>query len=206
MDLLTFFITVSLITISGALSPGPLTFGLILSSTKYGTRAGLEAAVGHTLIELPLAFLIFSGTIIFSTFLGKSIALIGGVALIFYGIMGMRNAKNEKRQFRMFRGLYVGLLFTALNPYFIVWWLTIGMALSQISIYSLGTASFPIMYISHVWVDYAWLIFIAFVANRGISLLKANVYNYITKLFSFILIVFGILFVLVFIGILQLPT
>lgn len=201
MELFTFFLTVSLITISGALSPGPLTVAVVISSVKHGVRAGLETAIGHTLVELPLAYLIFIGLLSFSNVNGRLIAFIGGVVLIIYGLLGLKGVKSKDVRTKAYRGLYIGVLFTAFNPYFIIWWLTIGLALTSLAIESFGSASFLLMYTSHVWLDYAWLIFLALIAHKGISMFKDKYYEYMTKAFSSVLILFGVLFILYSIGV-----
>jgi threonine/homoserine/homoserine lactone efflux protein len=201
MEPFTFFLTVSLITISGALSPGPLTIALIISSAKRGVMAGLETAIGHTLVELPLAYLIFIGLLSLSNVGGRLIAFIGGIVLIIYGLLGLKGGKAKDVKMKAYRGLYIGVLFTAFNPYFIIWWLTIGLALTSLAIESFGSASFLFMYTSHVWLDYAWLISLAFVAHKGISMFKDKYYEYTTKAFGLVLILFGILFLLYSVGV-----
>lgn len=54
MATLDFLATVVLLSASGVLGPGPLFLASTLRATKRGTIAGIECAVGHTLVEFPL--------------------------------------------------------------------------------------------------------------------------------------------------------
>lgn len=195
MDPLAFFATVALISASGALSPGPLTFATVSSATRYGSRAGIEAALGHMVVELPIAYLVFTGTLVLTKFVGTALGVLGGLALIAYGIMGLKGDGNRSPP-KLYRGFYVGLLFTALNPYFIMWWLTIGASLSLLALESMGPGSFPVMYISHVWLDVAWLSALALLTAKGASVLTSKYLGYVNAAFSLLLLAFGLLFIL----------
>jgi len=92
--------------------------------------------------------------------------------------------------------LLLGTVFTGLNPYFIIWWLTIGLTLI---ITALELASFVgvfIMYISHVWMDYAWLIGTAYLAKKGTNLAGRKGYRIIMIIFGVILICYGLYFLM----------
>ena len=54
MNLLDFVATVVVVTASGALAPGPLSFGILMQGSKEGARSGFSCAIGHTLVEFPL--------------------------------------------------------------------------------------------------------------------------------------------------------
>ncbi|MET1102041.1 MAG: LysE family transporter [Pyrodictiaceae archaeon] len=49
-----------------------------------------------------------------------------------------------------------GTLFTGGNPYFLAWWITIGLPLIRGAARN-GATGFIAMYSSHVWIDYVWL-------------------------------------------------
>jgi threonine/homoserine/homoserine lactone efflux protein len=50
------------------------------------------------------------------------------------------------------------------------------------------------MFLCHVWMDYVWLIAIAYFAKRGVNALGSRWYRILIGLFGVILIYFGILF------------
>lgn len=89
----------------------------------------------------------------------------------------------------------IGLLFTGLNPYFILWWFTIGLKLvSDAWALGLSWAGIAIMYMAHVWMDYAWLTATAYLAKKGINLIGSKGYKIMMILFGIILVFFGFYF------------
>jgi len=204
VDIFTFIATVVVVTASGALAPGPLFFTNISHGTKSGAKGGLAFSVGHTIIELSLViFLAFTLQIVINE---PSIKLVvgvtGGTALLVFGVLQIRGALSSKsavaseKQPTLKNPLLLGTVFTGLNPYFILWWLTIGLTLI---ITALELASFVgvfIMYISHVWMDYTWLIGTAYLAKKGTNLAGRKGYRILMVIFGAILIYFGLFYLI----------
>ena len=88
MNLTEFAISVIIISLSGALGPGPLLVANIMEGTKGGAKSGMKCAMGHTVIEFPLIILLSIGllTVINSQVL-DIITLLGGIALISFGFL-----------------------------------------------------------------------------------------------------------------------
>lgn len=57
MEIAYFLIFVLFVSLSGALMPGPPLLAVVVRNSPRNRLAGLEAALGHALIELPLVFL-----------------------------------------------------------------------------------------------------------------------------------------------------
>ncbi|MEM2338985.1 MAG: LysE family transporter, partial [Nitrososphaerales archaeon] len=91
--------------------------------------------------------------------------------------------------------LLFGMILTGLNPFFIVWWFTIGSALIIDALILAALWGVAIMYIAHVWMDYAWLIFIASLSHKGFSILGSKVYRILIGALGLLLIYFGITFI-----------
>ncbi|HHH80308.1 MAG TPA: lysine transporter LysE [Thermoplasmatales archaeon] len=204
MDVLQFIITVILITASGALAPGPLFFATISYGAKSGAKSGLIFSIAHTLVEFTLVMLLAVGLLTISNepVVKLTIGVIGGVALIVFGLFQIKSLftpgiKNQVYKEPSHKHLFiVGSVFTALNPYFILWWLTVG---SQLIIMALEVAAFfgvLFMYLCHVWMDYAWLTGIAYFAKRGSSIIGSKGYHVVVAVFGFILIYFGLSFLI----------
>jgi len=202
VDIFTFIVTVVFVTASGALAPGPLFFTNITQGTKSGAKGGLAFSVGHTIFELSLVmFLALTlHTVANEPLIKLVVGVVGGTALLVFGYLQVREALTSKSTVESKGGissknpLLLGTLFTGLNPYFIIWWLTIGMTLivNALSIASFG--GIFIMYVSHVWMDYAWLIGTAYLAKKGTSLAGRKGYRIIMVIFGVILIFFGLYF------------
>jgi threonine/homoserine/homoserine lactone efflux protein len=128
MDTLGFILTVILLTASGALAPGPLFFQTITQGAKVGARSGLIFSISHTLVEFSLIMILAFGllTVRNEVFIRTSIGVLGGIVLILLGmyqiISSLKKKKIEQKQVvPSHRLFFIGILFTALNPYFIVW-------------------------------------------------------------------------------------
>src|SRR5512139_3379992 len=87
LALLPLYATFMLISLSGALSPGPLTALSISEGVRAGRWSGTGLAVGHGLIEIPLAFAIAFGlgAWLSRPLVGSLIALIGAGVLLWFG-------------------------------------------------------------------------------------------------------------------------
>ena len=127
MDTLSFIVTVVLITASGALAPGPLFFQTISQGIKIGARSGLIFSISHTVVEFSLIMLLAFGLFAVrnEVVIRNIISILGGVVLIGFGlyqIVGSLKKKeiNQKHVVSSQRLFLIGILFTALNPYFIV--------------------------------------------------------------------------------------
>ena len=202
MDALNFAATVVLVTVSGALAPGPLFFTTISHGTKLGAKGGLAFAIGHTLFEFPLIILLALGldTIVRVPEVKAVTGIIGGAALTVFGVLQIRNChasrfgKPKSQGLMLQNPILIGLGFTGLNPFFIVWWFTAGLELIRVSLMFIGLFGIVLMYICHVWMDYVWLIAVAHFARAGTNVMGARWYRIIVAFFGAVLVLFGLAF------------
>jgi threonine/homoserine/homoserine lactone efflux protein len=205
VNLADFIVTVVVITASGALAPGPLTFAILMYGSKEGARSGFFVAIGHTLVELPLVLALAFGLLatIDQPFVKSSIGIVGGAGLIAFGtfqiyktVTRIPSEKTIQRKGLPASSLILGLALTGLNPYFILWWLTIGSALIIQALIFGAFLGVILMYISHVWMDYAFLTGLAHFARRGVKIFGSKYYRGSLIAFGIILVCYGITFVL----------
>lgn len=198
-----------LVSVSGVFSPGPLLFANLALSKYGGFWSGIKIAVGHTIIELPviillsLPFVVLSPiNLTFST--TKIIAFIAGAFLIVFGILYVvrtirtRDSPNSAINTSRIENPYLaGIIFTSLNPFFIVWWTTVGVKLISDSISLLGhPAGIAFLFFAHIWMDYAWLGLSSYLAYRGFNIIRSEYHKYITILLTVPLFYYGIYFIL----------
>lgn len=194
MDLIAFIAEVEAITASGALSPGPLTASAASLGIKSGKKAGFLIAIGHMIVEFPLVLLIAMGISIALQGFRPILSITGGIFLLYFALIQLRSLGKANIDISEGGGnaLLAGIGLTALNPYFIVWWLTVGTKLV------IDSMSFPLgvllMYILHVWMDFTWLIFIAYIFYRGVKF-NESALRVILGILSFVLIFFGAEFI-----------
>ena len=202
MDPLNFAVTVIILSASGALAPGPLFFVTISHGAKSGTRSGILFSIAHSIIEFALVMLLALGLLSVANepTVRLAVGVAGGAILIVFGALQIRgSASNKPSETKAGRGttrnlLLIGLALTGLNPYFIVWWLTIGANLILIALEFAGLAGVIFMYVCHVWVDYAWLTLVSAFAKRGAKILRNKLYRIMIAAFGAVLIYYGLSF------------
>lgn len=203
MDIINFVLTIILVTASGALAPGPLFFETISKGSKIGAKSGIIFSIAHSVVEFSLIMLFAIGliTIANEPIVKLVIGLLGGTTLIIFGLLQVYKTivyKNEENKYTKssFRHLFlIGLAFTGLNPYFLIWWLTVGANLIIISLEFAAFAGVIFMYICHVWIDYVWYTTVAHLAKKGADIIGNKWYKTIMIIFGFILVYFGITFI-----------
>ncbi len=203
--MIDFIATVVVVTASGALAPGPLFFGTLLHGSEEGARSGFSCAIGHTLVEFPLVMALALGLLAAANqpFIKGVIGAVGGIALIGFGSLqvyetiksktGSDGTSKTKRP--PASSLVLGLALTGLNPYFILWWLTIGSVLIVQALAFAAIVGVLLMYVSHVWMDYAFLTAVAHMAKKGRTIFGSRYYKLILIGFGLILIYYGAVFV-----------
>ncbi len=200
-QLLGFAIVVIVISFSGVLSPGPLFTANIFYGLKGGAKTGLKMAYGHTVVELPLVILLGVGAFSLETIpeFRTYITIIGAVGLfIFAGIQLKQIFKNNldiinKPKHGPF---LAGILLSALNPFFIIWWLTIGFKLISDSLIIWSIWGILIMFFLHIWMDYVWLSSTALISSRISKMLSDRIFKFLVAGLSIILVYFGITFLM----------
>ena len=204
MELADFFIEVVAVSASGVLAPGPLFLANLFHGTRQGSKAGLKIAYGHTAVELPLIVLlaagILSSLVVLNSYL-DTIGLIGGVAIIGFAVIQILSLKRTRGNYAKVgldgRGPFLtGIALTALNPFFLGWWLTVGLKIIADSL-TFGVATGIILVFGfHIWMDYAWLVGTSYLAARGASMLKSKYYVFAILALTGVLIYFGLSFIL----------
>jgi len=195
---LGFLIKVALISSSGALAPGPLTAATAAVGVKHGWKGGFWVSVGHLIVELPLVILIGLGVVAILTndVVTQALSLIGGLFLIFFAYLTARDAikvKSIEASSVSTSPLLVGITLSALNPFFIAWWAGIGSPLVMEALKYWGLAGIGILYVAHVWLDFAWLTGLARVTS--LSSFSLRIYRILLFTLALLVAMFGIDFV-----------
>jgi threonine/homoserine/homoserine lactone efflux protein len=162
--MIDFILKVVAISSSGALAPGPLSAVTAAIGTKEGWKGGFKVSVGHFIVEAPLIFFIaFLLSIAAIENVMKPLAIVGGVFLLIFGYLTIRGAsENLEARKSNFSPMFTGILLTAFNPFFLVWWFSIGGTLIAESIILFGKLGALFLLFSHVWIDFVWLSAIAY--------------------------------------------
>ena len=200
-ELFGFLGLVIIISASGVMSPGPLFAANVMYGLREGKISGLKMATGHTIVEFPLILLLGIGFFSIENVpeIRTIITILGAIGLFGFAALQIRSVtkKEFSIETRSKQGpLVAGILLSALNPFFIIWWLTIGLVLISKSIESFGLFGIVILFLFHIWMDYVWLFTIATFSSRAKNYLSKRNFKIIIVALSLILIYFGIDFLL----------
>jgi threonine/homoserine/homoserine lactone efflux protein len=184
-----------LIGLTGALAPGPTLVATINASLAGNWTAGLKVSLGHIIIETGIFFLIILGLASIATPYTMAIAVIGGIALIVFGAMtitGSRTASLSAAPAQALTNPYMaGFLTSAANPYFWIWWLSVGSAL-LISSLEGGLLLALVFMIGHWGADTAWFTFVSTSVAKGKTILSDRTYHRVMAACGIFLIIFGL--------------
>lgn len=186
------------IGLTGALAPGPTLVATINASLSGSWTAGLKISLGHILAELAIFLLIVFGLATAARPYTTVIALVGGTALIVFGILtilGSRTASlEEKGTSPGGNPVVAGLVSSAANPYFWIWWLSVGSAM-VIAALAGGLYLAAVFMIGHWAADTGWFTFVAAGVSRGVSILTDTLYHRIMAACGLFLIAFGVYYI-----------
>jgi threonine/homoserine/homoserine lactone efflux protein len=169
MSLLTFLFEAIFISLSGVMAPGPIT-ATILGQGNNSPHAGAFVAIGHGIIEFPLMISIFYGFgyLLTLSYIKAGIAFFGGIFLLLMGIDMFRtmNQPDITSNKYSYHPVTAGFLLSIGNPYFIIWWATIGAALIVHS-FKFGMLGFIIFMFVHWLCDFVWFYFLSALSFKG---------------------------------------
>jgi threonine/homoserine/homoserine lactone efflux protein len=107
-------------------------FATINASLKKGWIAGPEIVLGHALVEVVICALIVLGFSIATDAVFRIVSIAGGGALVVFGMMTLNSSKGATFDVDgsgAGNAVTAGVLTSVSNPYFLIWWLTIGNAM-----------------------------------------------------------------------------
>lgn len=195
-----FALTVILISASGVMAPGPLFTANISQGLHRGGKAGIQMAIGHTIVELPLVILLGIGIFSLEIFpeFRTIISILGAIVLFVFAGIQIKTTlqRKEAKNFNSKHGaIFTGVILSALNPFFIIWWLSIGLKLISDAMLIWAFAGILIVFVLHIWMDFAWLYSIAHLASKSTKILSSRNYKILMIALSSMLIYFGISFI-----------
>jgi len=191
------------VALSGALMPGPLLTVTVAHSPRFGWTFGPLAILGHAILELGLISLVFlgAGPLLKSGGVQSAVGLVGGVILIWmsWGMVAMARSgeQGESTQGEVKRGdraVWLGILTSISNPYWTLWWATVGLAFLTTAAKS-GPLGIAIFFIGHISGDLAWYTLVSVGASKGKKFVGTPLYSGVLFLCAGILVILGVWFI-----------
>jgi threonine/homoserine/homoserine lactone efflux protein len=172
-----------MVALSGALMPGPLLTVTVGEAARRGFWAGPLIMVGHALLELALVLLLLVGL---GAWLNRPVILgvvgvVGAGMLAWMGCMTLRASRHGRLEFDPqdnsgLNPVLAGVLMSAANPYWLLWWVTIGLGYVMFA-RQYGAAGVVFFYLGHIAADFAWYSLVSGAVAQGRRLVSDRLYR-----------------------------
>lgn len=195
--LLTIFVSSFVIALSGALMPGPLLTATISESSRRGFITGPLLIAGHAILELVLVIALLLGlapflqlpAVFVATALSGSVILFGLAFGMFKSLPSL-HLTRETNQKQRNQPVLDGILLSVANPYWIIWWATIGLGYILYS-WQFGLAGVAFFFAGHILADLGWYSLVAAMVAGGRQYLTDRLYRGLIAVCAVFLIVFA---------------
>lgn len=176
-----------LVSLSGVMMPGPVSAMAVTEGTRRGPVAGPLVTVGHAAAEAVMLGLLVLGMnrVLQQPAVVGAIGILGGAVLAWmgWGIAGAawRNRLDPPAEAvgrSAGRSLVrTGLLTTVTNPYWLLWWATVGAAYFVRFTRFGPLAVAGLFFIGHISLDLGWNSFLALVVGAGRGKIPARAFR-----------------------------
>ena len=188
--LTTVFASSFIIALSGALMPGPLLAVTVRHTSRQGFVAAPMLVLGHAVLEVVLLALLIFGLIEWLKG-DASIAVvsIAGSCMLLWMAAGMakeartirfqagkENVTESATSGGKLRALIDGILTSASNPYWFLWWATIGLGYLLLA-RGLGASGVLAFFLGHISADAVWYLFVGWAVSAGRGWFTDGVYR-----------------------------
>jgi len=185
--------TVVVTSLSGVMAPGPM-FTMTLAKSYKSPWAGVQVSLGHAVIEVPLILLIYFGVAQFfqNIVVQLLLGVLGGGMIIWMGIGLFRARKEVARGGKdtPYSAFVAGILMSGLNPFFLVWWVTVG-SLLLMTFLEFSPQGLILFIVVHWLCDLVWLSLVSFTIYKTHSFLSQRLQEWIFIALSVALLYFG---------------
>ncbi|MCX7919742.1 MAG: LysE family translocator [bacterium] len=200
-DLLLIFFGSFIIGLSGAMMPGPMFTVTISHAAKQGVIAGPLVVLGHAILEsaLVLAVGFGLGKLLLIKSVTAVIGIFGGAILLWMGFGMIRNVKSLTLSFSISqpkntsRSIIDGIITSLANPYWFIWWASIGLALI-LKAWDIGMLGLIFFFFGHIASDFAWYTAVSTAVAAGKKIMNDIAYRVMIGICGIILIGFGFYF------------
>jgi threonine/homoserine/homoserine lactone efflux protein len=197
MSFLFFLVETVVISLSGVMAPGPMTAATV-GKAGESPHAGAMLSLGHALIEFPLVFALWlgAGTVLVLTPVKIGLGALGGAVMIWMSWGMLRSFRDVRLENTATKhsSLHAGIMLSAGNPYFLLWWVTVGGALI-IRATEFGIPGLLAFAVVHWTCDLLWLYALSAAVYRGGMVFGQRFQKIVSLLCAIFLLLFGLRFV-----------
>ena len=189
-----------IIGLSGAILPGPLLVYTLSESVKKGFKAGPLVIVGHMIVEIVLLVMIAFGVekFINTPFFNQAVSVIGGAALVLMAVHLLRTrwaiSTTPSKSYGTIMG---GIIFTAFNPGFPIWWVTAGARMLLEGYKTAAVTGVAVIVFGHWLADMGYFTLVSTLVHYGKENWLADRHlNQIKNILAVSLLAIGVYFIL----------
>ncbi|MBI4280344.1 MAG: LysE family transporter [Armatimonadetes bacterium] len=190
VELLTISFTWWAVSLSGVLMPGPISAMAVSEGARRGFVAGPLITAGHAVSELLMLVALAVGMnhLLQRPAVAGVVGLLGGVVLAWMGWGIVEAARRAALSPGTAAGpggtatagmelVRAGILTTLGNPYWLLWWVTVG-ASYYVLFSRFGVVALVLLFfVGHIALDLGWTSLLAFVVGAGRGRIPAGVYR-----------------------------
>jgi threonine/homoserine/homoserine lactone efflux protein len=201
VEVILFAVSSFLVGLSGALVPGPMLTVTISNSLKKGPLAGPMVVMGHMIAEIVILLLLILGLgwLIGSATATLLIGTIGGLVLVYMGYRISQSSPpslQEKAEATdKYGSVLGGVLSSISNPYFFIWWVTIGWAFVLKGLEFAGLAGILGFMAGHWAADMGFYSLVSIFTSKGSEVITEKYYKALMYGCGIFMICLGIYFV-----------
>ena len=197
------FIGSFVVGLSGAMMPGPMFVVVVGQTPRRGFWTGPLVVLGHGVLESLLVAVVILGMAEFfsSSVVLSKIAVIGAVVLLYMGVDMLRSAgglslitgTDSSSGAREFHPVLAGVLTSLSNPYWTLWWATIGLGYMVIAREN-GAAGLSAFLTGHIMADLVWYSVVSSLVAGGKRWLTDSIYRGMIRVCAVVLLFFALYF------------
>lgn len=186
MTLTSLFLTSFFMAFSGAVMPGPLLTVNIHESFRRGFKAGPLLILGHGILESLLVIGLTMGLdkLLVRPYFKGSVALVGGIVLLYMGWGMVRDSLQGRISLQLAADgvtkgmppILAGIIVSVSNPYWSLWWATIGLTYVALAI-QMGTIALAVFLAGHLLADLIWYSAVSYAVVSGRKIISDQVYR-----------------------------
>ncbi len=202
------------LSLTGALAPGPLSAACVMQASKHGRFHGILPMVGHAIVEVGIVAAIIVGVEVLepNQAIIDAILGVGGLVIAGFGLLALRDWRITERQASagrstqptpstIIQATVQGAVVSLLSPYFLIWWFTIGLLnvtllVSQLQV-GVGTVfiAAALIYLTHASTDFLFGAFLAVGSDKASKNIRVGGMNWVSVTIGLIQVALGLWFV-----------
>ena len=180
--------------------PGPVLTVTVSESARRGAIAGPLMIFGHGILELLLVVALLAGL---APLLSRDdvfifISILGGVILFWMAYSMFKDLPNMRLTFdnkeeKPRNLILAGILLSIANPYWLIWWATIGIGYIMYSV-KFGVPGLIAFFLGHILADLVWYSLISFGIAKGRRFFNDGLYRKLIAVCATFLVIFSCYF------------